>query len=686
MRLSHIRVQNYKVIGDTAVVPIDTSVTALVGINESGKTAILKALWKSNNAAGEEFDKQLDYPRSRWSTERKKSQFVTFLTYALDESQQAELKACFPVALDPAPLNFVLETWYDGETKTGQRIRFEEHVEAACSANSLNARNVINAVAEELKKFAGSGDDVVDSARRSAVSKLNDKEPIWHKGNCEALQAFEKTVETWIAAAAERSDHGEAQRSELTSLVELAQKGDPGAAAREWAKKSLPIFIYFSDYGQLQTRIHLPTYIRQTNEAHVPQLVRTQRALFKWSGIDPEEILLLGAAKRSGEDDKEVQRRLDKRRTLLESASFNLTGEWADWWIPGTKHQLHLTADGEYLVLNVSDSKNPFQIPFEERSQGFQWFFSFYLVFLVESERAHAGAILLLDEPGLHLHPMMQTKLVGLFDRVAKQNQILYSTHLPFLVDGNHLERVRTVYLSKEEPPKTVVSPDPCAGGDRDTLFPLQAALGYSIAQTLFLGKRTVIVEGVTDYLLIKTLSVCCKGHSGWEQLHSDVVLVPAGGTSRLMPLASIMFASSGVEGRKMLVLLDSDVSGEAAGARLKRELFGDDSGVLLLGKAIGLNDARIEDLLPRGRYVEAAGAAHGHSITLDAAEAGARTNVDALARHWQRMGWGTFGTEEKVATALWLVDRWTADPAEVPATTRERAQALIKAINGRFA
>jgi predicted ATP-dependent endonuclease of OLD family len=96
MRLVRFRVTNYKVIDDTSDVAVDPAVTALVGINESGKTAILKALWKSRNAASEEFDKQLDYPRARWSTERKKSQYVTHLTYELNDEEQQELASQFP--------------------------------------------------------------------------------------------------------------------------------------------------------------------------------------------------------------------------------------------------------------------------------------------------------------------------------------------------------------------------------------------------------------------------------------------------------------------------------------------------------------------------------------------------------------------------------------------------------------
>ena len=50
------------------------------------------------------------------------------------------------------------------------------------------------------------------------------------------------------------------------------------------------------------------------------------------------------------------------------------------------------------------------------------------LVFLVESEKAHEGAILLLDEPGLHLHPTLQTKLIDLLSEYRANNQLLYST------------------------------------------------------------------------------------------------------------------------------------------------------------------------------------------------------------------------------------------------------------------
>ena len=42
---------------------------------------------------------------------------------------------------------------------------------------------------------------------------------------------------------------------------------------------------------------------------------------------------------------------------------------------------------------------------------------------------------------------------------------------------------------------------------DRDTLFPLQGALGYEITQTLFVGKNTLLVEGPSDILYLQALS-----------------------------------------------------------------------------------------------------------------------------------------------------------------------------------
>ncbi|AZG75914.1 AAA family ATPase [Methylocystis rosea] len=678
MKLVSFQIKNYKVIDDTGPVKVDELVTALVGKNESGKSSVMKAMWKSRNVADAKFDKLYDYPRDRYSRERKETQEVTLLVFDLTPEEADALVAHLPGSPPQKPTQITYATSYDGEDQVRHEIAFDKDVKTSASAAEI--LSMIEAIASSATNIDVDGAPALQTALNSAIERIKVDTPLWQPESVKAIEAFSGALTAWLGIDAARQSIAIGEREQLQRLLTEAKQGDPLVAARAWAEQNLPIFIYFDDYGQLETRIHLPLYL-QRKDSPDPK-IRTQTALFEWSGIDPKEILELGRARQSGETDDEVHRRHEKRRALLDSSSFSLTGDWIEWWSE-KRHKMHFDADGEDLVLRVSDQHNEFPVPFEERSHGLQWFFSFYLVFLVESRKAHMGAVLLLDEPGLHLHPTLQARLIALFERICKANQLIYSTHLPFLVDGGHLERVRTVHLYGPEPQKTMISNDVRPTGDRDTLVPLQAAIGYSIAQTLFLGKRSVIVEGITDYWIIKALNDCLSRKDTPPPLHRDTVLIPAGGTSRLMPLASIMMASAGVNEGHLLVLLDSDKEGEQAAKRMN-EVFSGESPVLMLGSAIGLTEATIEDLVPRDVYLAAIEHA-GYSVSLNTCEKAAATNVKAMERAFERMSQGKFGMAEKAAAALVLINSWGADPSAINDPIKEKAYALFEAINRHF-
>lgn len=681
MRLKAFRIQNYKIIDDTGWVPVDERVTGLVGKNEAGKTAILRALWKSKNVVGRKFDKLLDYPRDRYAKERKGIQEAVALEFEPTDEEARELASQFLVQPHRSVKRVVVSIFYKGEDETETRVGFDDKIEKSLVRLSSEAQAAIEGVADVLARSTETGDTALYNAKKAALAGIDPKAYLWAPKTASGLNSFQSGVTQWISQNPNRQSLAQQERQNLSDVANASQQGDPSAEARQWVLDNIPAFIYFDDYGQLETRIYLPAYLQRRSSPD--EKIRTQTALFERSNLDPQEILQLGRPREGGENDEQVQRRKDKRRALLDSASFGLTGEWIDWWTE-KRHRLHFDADGDDLVLKVSDEHNEFPIPFEERSHGFQWFFSFYLVFLAESARAHKGAILLLDEPGLHLHPTLQAKLVELFNRISETNQLIYSTHLPFLVDGNHLDRVRTVHLAGTDPQKSVVSNDVRPTGDRDTLFPLQAAIGYSIAQTLFLGKRSVIVEGITDYWLLKALNDTLAALKVTPLLHPDTILIPAGGISRLMPLASIMFSTTGVDDRQMLVLLDSDKEGTVAAGR-HREVFGDDSSVLMLGNAIGLPKATIEDLVPRKDYSDAVRQS-GSSFTLNADETQESMNVVAMQKVFARHNWGAFDQSEKAGAALKLIDAWGKNPESVPSQTRTKATTLFAAINQKFA
>ncbi len=682
MRLKTFTVKNYKVIDDTEEVPVDEKVTALVGKNESGKTAILRALWKSKNVAGARFDKLFDYPRDRYSRDRKKTQEVSVLEFELNDEEHLELAGVLSEEPLKAAETVSYTTSYVGEDDIKTEVSFGENVEKLCFRPAKDGMDAVEAVFNAIDS-ASVADDALAKSKDACMKGVDASGYLWNEETINALEEFGTAIETWLKSdTGTRDAIAKNERAAFAVVLAKAKEGNPLTPAQEWFTKRMPAFIYFDDYGQLETKIHLPTFIRTKDDPN-DRRVRTQMALFEWSGLDPEEILQLGKPS-EGETPDQGHRRLEKRRALLDSASFSLTGDWVEWW-DDREHTLHFDVDGEDLVLRVSDPRNPFPMAFEERSHGFRWFFSFYLVFLVESEKAHENTVLLLDEPGLHLHPTLQTKLIAFFERIADGgNSLIYSTHLPFLVDGDHLERVRTVHLFGSEPQKTKVSNDVRPSGDRDTLFPLQAAVGYSIAQTLFIGKRSVIVEGITDYWLMKSLSDVLSGIEGYTSLDAETVLIPAGGTSKLMPLASIMFSTTGVHERKLRVLLDSDREGLQAKKRVE-DLFGDDSSLLMLGNAISRAEATIEDLLPQDEYVRAVAAAVGKEVTLNADEKKEVTNVGTLKKSWQRHGWGEFGTEQKSRVALHLIGEWGGSSISISDECKKRASALFTHINSSF-
>jgi hypothetical protein len=255
-----------------------------------------------------------------------------------------------------------------------------------------------------------------------------------------------------------------------------------------------------------------------------------------------------------------VRRQVDERAIRASSASQAMTRKFAEWWLQ-RRHTFRYQIDGDYLRVWVSDDLDPSEIELDQCSAGMQYFFSFFLVFLVEAEDAHVNSILLLDEPGTSLHGTAQAKIVEFLRKISKDNQVIYTSHSPFMIDAEHLETVRPVH---EDPVSgsTQISED-VLPKDKDALFPLQAALGYQLVQALFISKRQAAVEGITDYWIFKALDHAARS-TGRDGLHSSVIITPSGGASRMIPLASMLVGHQ----VDLVAVLDGDEPGRREGAR----------------------------------------------------------------------------------------------------------------------
>ena len=150
--------------------------------------------------------------------------------------------------------------------------------------------------------------------------------------------------------------------------------------------------------------------------------------------------------------------------------------------------------------------------------------------------------VILLDEPGLSLHGTAQSDLLRYIRQELLPNyQVVYTTHSPFMVDATDLMSVRTVEDTTNEnglPLGTKVG-DKVLSTDSETLFPLRAAIGYDITQSLFVGEHCLLVEGPSDLLYLQWASRQLEG-KGRTKLDSRWTIIPTGGISKLGTFASL--------------------------------------------------------------------------------------------------------------------------------------------------
>ena len=199
---------------------------------------------------------------------------------------------------------------------------------------------------------------------------------------------------------------------------------------------------------------------------------------------------------------------------------------------------------GTNIWIEVGNKNIDIDNPFRNESAGFNWFFSF-LVRLSKIASGKQNIIMLLDEPGLSLHPEAQVDLIKYFESITETHQIIYTTHSPFMIDRAHLGRVRPVEnLSISMEPKHEVLPNEEKGtkvsneisdADKSSLFVLQGVLGYDV-----LSNNILVVEGRSDKEYIKTLSSFLnqKGRKGIS-LFWDII--PAGAFGNIKAMLELL-------------------------------------------------------------------------------------------------------------------------------------------------
>ena len=259
----------------------------------------------------------------------------------------------------------------------------------------------------------------------------------------------------------------------------------------------------------------------------------------------------------------------------------------------------------------IRNRRHGVSVSFDERSTGFVWFFSFLIWFSQMQSEHGEDLVLLLDEPGLSLHGTAQADLLRYIrEKLVPKCQVVYSTHSPFMVGTSHLRSVRTVEdttTSSGEVLGTVVGDD-VLSHDPETLFPLRAALGYDLTQSMFVGDHCLLVERPSDLLYLNWASeeLCARGRTA---LDPRWTITPCGEIRKVGSFLSLFGAHE-----RNVAVFTNHAPGERGAVRSLREAGLLQDGLVLTADmyVLGQDEAETEDLLGRDLYSELVNEAFG--------------------------------------------------------------------------
>jgi hypothetical protein len=244
------------------------------------------------------------------------------------------------------------------------------------------------------------------------------------------------------------------------------------------------------------------------------------------------------------------------------------------WWTQDRDFQLLVTLRDMDLVFTIRDRTGT-EYAFSERSGGLKFFLSYFVQYLSHKPPATCSPeILLMDEPDAYLSSQGQQDLLRIFDGFAypeddrRSCQVVYVTHSPFLIDKNHADRIRVLEKGEGDEGSRVLK-----DAGRNHYEPLRSAFGGFVAETTFIGNCNLMLEGTADQVLIAGMATFLRsvGTPSTENLDlNEITLVPAGSASHI-PYLTYLARGRDVERPAIIVLLDSDKSGDLAKKALKR-------------------------------------------------------------------------------------------------------------------
>ena len=508
MKLTRVHITNFRCIDDSNPMEIGSN-TCLVGKNESGKTAFLKALegLRSVDPGYTEYDKTENYPRRHLAEydERHKGADARVIRTVWTMEKEDKEALADEFGEDALKGDEVTISKSYGSAKTFWWVQINEHA----VLQQLIARFGLSE--EETKP--------IEDLRRTTEC-------------AETLQELENPTQS---------------QTEMLTEIQRYRESSAICAAMDILDSRTPRFLYFSHYDRMSGEIS----INQLNEHKQESRIREGDQVFldflEYAGTSLED--LTGAT------------RFEEMNAKCEGAANRITDQIFEYWTQNDQLSIEVRLDegkphdkppfnsGPIARARVENNLHRVTVPFSERSAGFIWFFSF-LVKFAQIKKHQGNVIILLDEPGLTLHGTAQKDLLRYFkEQLEPNHQLIYTTHSPFMVPADNLASVRTVedVVRRDDRDRrwsegTKIRADVLTT-DPQTNFPVFGAMGFEVTQSLIIAPNTLLVEGPSDILYLQAASKRLQS-LGRTHLDPKWAICPSGGIDKVLPFVRLFYGN----------------------------------------------------------------------------------------------------------------------------------------------
>lgn len=531
MEIEKFRIKNYRSIVDSGDCYLSPKITVLAGKNEAGKTSILEAL--------------RDFTKFRNIDDDAKP---------INRDSDPEIHVTFAIAPEE------MQEFVPDDVAVPEE---ESHVTIIKSApNNYEVKEELN---DLVPAFQGSRkelgrrakEDLIPRAVEFIAMDAEEKQSLEEESLLKVkLRKVQNSVRD--AKQADEVDEKRADRL-LENLEQTLNKVEDFENYEEGFENSItdkiPEFVLFSTYeDQIPNKIPF-------NELEDNEFVED---LAKVSDLDSSIV-------KSGGD--------RKKRQHKKEVNVELNEDYKEFWTQDDT-SLSIDWDSEHLKFWIEEDGTPY-MP-KHRSKGKMWHLSFYIKLTAHASKENPPVVLI-DDPGLHLHAKAQKDILNKLESVAETSPVIYTTHSPYLIDAEKLDRVWLV--EREEGAGTEIE-KLHAGADKDTLRPILTAIGANTTIGVHTDKEnSVVVEGISDYHYLQAFREIVD----WDK---DLDIIPGTGGDSPIDIGSILFGW-GVE---PIFCLDSDGQGNNNREKLEEDLDIDEERIIQMPSEGDIEDVFTKD------------------------------------------------------------------------------------------